>query len=356
MNIEKLISGKTFKNYKELCTDLGMEVKKSSKSKKYQLRELERYCTYIKEGHSFKITEVFSDPRPKVDNRGKSEGSRRDVYGNLIQLLIADLLAQTKAGRISISRGRLLLAINMVNENYSYCGENVPKLSKYTDIEEAVIYDFLNTSNSNFKSTVETALKQLMDKRIIWYDRVTKVSKGNTRDTATQEDKEIIMKYETEVLKSFGYKSISQVRSSKHWKLFKKEVQKLLNKNSDIDYYYFAYDITVNKEGLKEERQELSDFLLEDMQRLEYHCKLNITVSDHLKENAKKRHDNHFTGSQKMNKYRREDQYIEKISKLIGYLVDLSASDIMKHIGNIELDEWWGLPPKQQEEFERLFD
>ena len=54
-----------FKNYKELCAFLGEEPK-TANSKKAQLKEWERYFSFIKEGQKIIITEIFDVPKEKV--------------------------------------------------------------------------------------------------------------------------------------------------------------------------------------------------------------------------------------------------------------------------------------------------
>jgi hypothetical protein len=353
MNTSKLYNGQTFKNYKELCHVLEMEIKSSTDSKKAQMKELSRFCTFNKSGHKFIIEEVFENPLPKIENRGKSEGSRNNnsVYGEMIQLLILDLLARCRSGHLSISRGKLMLTINMVNSNYSTGGEYAKRLSKYTEIEEAIIYDFYNTSNSNFKSAVETALNNLMDRRVIWYDTVTKVAEAGTNRhrLATDEEKELIMKYEKSILDELGYERVSQVRCSKHWRLFKKKVKKLLNNNSEIKYYYFAYNITVYEEYLQEARKKILSYLLEDIDRDEYKGELNATIYFNLIENAKKRHEKGFT-SRKMGEYRQRETYVDDIKKLLDLLIDWTAYDIKDELLEFEDDSLMF-----EEELEALF-
>ena len=81
IKIEVLTSGKTFKNYKVLCRELGLEVKRSGDSRKAQFKELERYCTYSKVGHSIIIEEVFEQPLQKMKRQGNNT-----VYSELLQL------------------------------------------------------------------------------------------------------------------------------------------------------------------------------------------------------------------------------------------------------------------------------
>lgn len=359
MNTSILENGKQFKNYKELCTALEIEVKSSSNSKNAQLKELARFCEFNKSGHKFIISSVYDTPLPKEENRGKSEGSRNNnnVYGDLIQLLILDLLAQCNNGRLSISRSKLLLTINMVNDNYSPLGEHTKQLSEYTDIEEAIIFDFYNTSNSNFKSAVETALDHLMDKRVIWYDKVTKVAEKGTyvHRLATEMEKATIMDLEKEVLEEFNYKQISQVRCSKHWRSFKKKVKSLIGEYLDIEYYYLAYDIIINEKYLHEERKDLCDLLLEMMTRQDYQSELNSTVKLNLIANAEKRQDKAFH-SRKMGKYRFQDNYINDIRKLSILLVDNKTANFAEEVKKINLGSTQTTKEEQDfiESFEEL--
>ena len=47
-----MLEKKTYKNYKEICAAMDWKVT-SGESKKSQLKDLERYCKYHKEGQKF---------------------------------------------------------------------------------------------------------------------------------------------------------------------------------------------------------------------------------------------------------------------------------------------------------------
>lgn len=68
MNIKNLHEGQLIKNYKELCKILEIE-EKSSNSKVAQMKELQTYISYEKKGHSFKIIEIYSKKKEKVNNK-----------------------------------------------------------------------------------------------------------------------------------------------------------------------------------------------------------------------------------------------------------------------------------------------
>ena len=73
MEICNLKKGMEIKNYRELCKLLNIKVK-SSNSKKAQLKELERFCKYHKEGNRFIIDSIYKKVRDKEDNRKNNKG------------------------------------------------------------------------------------------------------------------------------------------------------------------------------------------------------------------------------------------------------------------------------------------
>jgi len=336
MKIEKLYAGQTFKNYKELCNEMGWEVKNGKNPKEAQFKELSRYCIFHKMGHKFHIEEVYDTPLPKVDNRGKNS-----IYGNLIQLLITDLLARCK-GHVSISRSRLMFSIGMVNCNYSECRELVQKLANYTEIDEKIIYDFYNTSTSSFKSLIETALNSLMDKRVIMFNKIIKVSDKDTYSTriATKEELELIMEIEKNTLEEMGYKEISAVRVSKDWRTFRLKTKHLLQERSDINFYYTAYDITINEKYIAEERDDLMNLILEQVKRQESKDELNQLIYANLLINAQNRHEkaSAFT-SGKYSQFRKTETYVDNFETLTNLLIDLNSPNILHKLRTIKLDK-----------------
>jgi hypothetical protein len=363
LKINNLIVGQTIKNYKELCKVLEIEVKKGN-SKNAQLKELATYCDFSKAGHQIIINQIYDIPKVKEDNRGKSEGTdkSRNIYSNLVQLMITDLLARCR-GHLSISRSKLLREIGITNENYSTCGENIKKLSRYLDdMDVKTIYDFFNTNNGSFKGVVETALDKLMEKRVLIYHTVYKVSvEGEYFNRNAEQDEEyIIMKFEKEVLEELGYKTMGAVRVSKDWKRFKKKVKKMLNEQSHIKYYYSAYDITINDEYITQEYKELLTLLLEEATRKEYRTKLNETVMENIMKNAQKRHEKSSVtwgvSSDKKRMTRSSETYINDFEVLTKWLIKHNQIDITEEVINTNLEI---IPPELQnvleDELDRLF-
>jgi hypothetical protein len=329
MKIEKLEAGQTFKNYKDLCAELDMEVKKSTNSKNAQYKELARYCDFSKVGHQIIINEVFSEQKPKVDNRRDNNS----VYRNLVEFLVCDYLAQYE-GNLCVSRTELMRRIGMININYGYCSQNAEKLSIYIDdtekrkIDEKVIYDFYNTNNGNFKGIVESALDSLMDKRVIRYYQVRKVHLSNEylNRIAEPEEENVIDDTEKEVLIELGYENMQSVRQSKDWAKFKTKVNKLLAKHTNIKYYYNAYNIRISDKYIEDERDKLLTLLLEDSRREKMKSELNETIIKRIADKAQKRHEKELDGSwgtpkNKKSALRQDENYVSDFQLLSDWLI-----------------------------------
>lgn len=328
MNIAKLKEGQVFRNYRVMCEELEMEIK-TSNSKKAQIKELERFCSIQKVGHSLTIIEVYEKPKETIDSRGKST-----VYGELMQLLISDFLIENKRTTTLITRNNLLKNIHVINNNYTYGSRNVAQLSEFMNIDSRVIYDFYNTSSSNFKSAFETALKNLRSQALIIYNTVTVVcsfSKGH--NIATEEEKEYILSVELEVLEELEFEDITKVRVSSKWNTFKQKVSRILHSTSDIEYYYTSYQITSNENNLQRKHNEKLLLISDKIRRKEVKNELNTLICERLLINAENRKS---IKEGKMAKVRGSFSYLGDNKRLVATLIDSNARDITREIENIK--------------------
>jgi hypothetical protein len=335
MNINNISEGQIFKNYKLLCEELNQPVK-TGKSKKLQLEDWGRYFEHSRSGNSFIVTKIYDNPKDKIDGRGKSEGSRRNIYGNAIQLLITDLLAR-KQGYITISKTKLMLSIGMINVNYGECSKAVRKLSKFIDMDERFIYDFYNINNSNLTRMLETSLDNLQDKSILVYNKIIKVCEFSkyTPRKATKYELTQIMECEKETLEELGFENKSKVRVSNKWTVFQKETLNKLSKCTDIKYYYSAYEIIVNDKYIEQERNKLAELLLEQVVRDETLNDLNSTIIEQFIHNSELRKEKR--NSTKMSRIRSDFSYIENMKELASLLICKNATNILPLVRKMEV-------------------
>jgi hypothetical protein len=344
--MNNISEGLIVKNYKALCELLGEPIK-NGKSKKLQLEDWNRYFEYNKSGNSFIITKIFEAPKDKQDGRGK-----KSIYSNAIQLLITDLLAR-KQGYITISKHKLMFSIGMININYGECGKQVKKLSKYINMDEKMIYDFYNINNTNLTGILETALDNLQDKSIIMYNRIIKVCENGkfTPRIATKSEVSQIMECEKETLEELGFTEKSKVRVSNKWTEYKKEVQNKLSKCTEIQYYFYAYEIIINQKYIEQERNKLAELLLEQVVRDETLENLNSTIIEQFTHNSELRNAKGFT-SGKWSKVRSSKDYINNMKELASLLICKDASNILPFVRKVVLEE--ELPLDMLDELEHM--
>jgi len=87
MNIDKLKkyleTSNVLANYKKVCEQLDEKVL-TGNAKLSQLKELERYFNFHKQGNKFVFTETYLEPKEKVDGRKNTKGNNRKEFSNFL--------------------------------------------------------------------------------------------------------------------------------------------------------------------------------------------------------------------------------------------------------------------------------
>src|SRR5699024_2432615 len=91
--------------------------------------------------------------------------------------------------KVFISKNKLLESLNIVNGNYLYGKYNKNELAQYTSISDYSIKDFYGTTDGVLKRNLETALKSLKDKSLIFYSEIVTVTVAETDAQINKENK-----------------------------------------------------------------------------------------------------------------------------------------------------------------------
>lgn len=364
MNIENLTKGQIIKNYKELCNLIG-EKPLTSNSKKSQLKELERYVSYHNEGHKFIIDEIYEEPKPKKDNRGKD-----GLYIDDVQAMIINLLLNSKENKVLLSYGKLFKATNMTNDNYIEGRNNIDKLSEITEISKEVCYDFYNYTQTSLKQKLESALKGLEKESLINFQKsyiIAKIVvehnifgepwvvngklKTHIEHRMAEENERLIILYcEQEALKELKAKNKQDVYIKGDWKKFKKLVQQKLRENGNIAYYYEGYSIVFNQDYIDYylNKNELIDVVKERLN--DNICLMIKRYANNKRETVEAKFFVPFGGqADKYNDIYTKEDYLVSIDVLIDTVIDDEARDIREELKK-------GINPKniKEEELERF--
>lgn len=330
IKIEILKPGVIFKNHKDFCIKTGITYKNSTDSKKAQLKELARYCSFEKKGHSIIVNSRYAIPLPKKKN------VKNAVYNELIEWLVLDILAQEhNNGRVYITKSKLISSLGFVNKNYFKHMHNKKEIALLIGADSYTVQDFYNTSQSSFKKAIETALKSLADRSMISYTSVFKVKEnGQESRLATMEEKNAILVCQKKIMKKLGFAKLSQIRAKgkKVWRDFESQVNKELYLYNNISSYFQVYEIILNSKHLEEECISMLELLLKKAEQDTYTQEINEKACAKLLQNAKKRHTNSVD-----NLYRRESNYIQDISALIDMLIKSGSDSISDDLVSLDI-------------------
>lgn len=354
MNINNLGKGQIIRNYKELCLLLDIKVE-AGNSKKAQLKELERFVKYHKEGNKFIIDEIYSIVKDKVDLRNEGNSS---IYGDNIKRLLLLLMATSvENDEIILPISILLNKLSMVNVNYSLGRRNQDKLSEVLNIDEKYISEFYDTTHQNLKRTLETNLNQLDRKAILRWETVRMICKKvaivkyneldeieidtnkvqyNIKEeysVATKEQDLLILEAENEILKELKLEDINDVFRCGKADVFYKKVYTILRKKANIKYYFNGYKLIYNRDIVIDELEKYG----EDMCNVRH--ELNNIVKEKIFDNAIKRQEkiiNEFknvmgelpSNIKDYKRMRLSEEYLNIMQLLIDNIINLTAKDI----------------------------
>lgn len=378
INTDNLELNKIYK-YKELCEILAIEIKKTTNGKNSQIKELECLLNIKKDKTKYTVTEIYKTPLQKVEFRG---GSNKTEYIKVIELLILDLLVQDKNnGNVFLSKNKLMKSLAMINDNYAYCKERIPKLSKFTGIQKQTVEEWYLSTDGMLKRNLEKALDNLRSQSlVIWSseltvcdlvpigineneqnlninkqvledeygEKVTEYKLTNQIDyehrEATIEEKRFILRTERETMESMGCTSKQEVIRNSMWSEFKETVDNIILDELKIAYYYNSYKIICNEDHIIKQRNKLMDLLLTEEDR-KIHCqllngdiskKLHSNVENKQKRALKKDDDCLGEHSDKKVVRRIKSTYIDDNNTLTDTLINKDSKNINNKVRKIK--------------------
>ncbi len=341
MNLEL----KKYKNYKELCQAMEWEVK-AGKSKQLQIKDLERYCKYHKQGNSFFINEIYDEPLPKEDLRG----GNNKIYADNVDKLILNMMAEALDAEhdcTELSTNGIMVCLNIINRNYSISRNNMEKFSNYLQIPIQTLNDFYNSTYKKNKDMVEAGLNRLENKYLIaWNKRVKVYTLACTYREANDMEIREIKEIEQYILKDMKLGSKQKVFMRGKWKEFSKKKKELLREKLGFNYDFEVYHIITTTKFKK--------ILLAKKEKNDIQAALNKSIKDSCIKSAEKRHNkialkyrprvtlkgkryNFGMPYYDKDKNRLSENYVRDIEKIVSITIDRDCKiELEKELKNIE--------------------
>lgn len=208
----KIEAGKVYKNWHYLFEELGMNPKAKGNPKNAQIKEIERYCTYHKDGNKIIIDEVFDEAKEKVDgriNNGKNPNSHKNTNYDDVCAVVNTFLAKKLNAKGNkklnttdylFTKEQLLLNFGLVNGNFAVTKGN-EKTKKFN----------IETTNSAWQ-TIKSSLEKMRENGLIKYNdkAITFIDGDGKRKIAFDGDSDYskYAKVVNDTVKAYKYKNL----------------------------------------------------------------------------------------------------------------------------------------------------
>ena len=358
MKLDNISEGLIIKNYKELCQLLELEPK-AGNQKKAQLKDIERYFSYEKQGHKMIVKELYNVPLPPNNNITQ--------YIPLIERLILHHMVVEDdfyEGRLYIPKSKLFKLLKMINKQYSEFKYHQMQLAHKTKIPKETIVDFYRTSDDLLERNIERALNSLASQSLIQWNHVFTVVEqdkidikdiklinetiedkyGDTTDVAygmtyylmkkhreaTEEETKTILRLQHNLLEEYKIKTIQEVLKFGLASNFYKEVRARLFKETGLVTYYKSYEMIFNMDHIENKYNSVDKFVLDDVTEMKLFLELNEQIGNTINNNSENRHNKAVNGlgSSKLLTTRNNENYINDTKLLVNRLIKLSEKEV----------------------------
>lgn len=260
MKIENLKEGMILKNYKELCSVLGVEPKKTgSNSYKSQLKEFERYFRFHKQGHKIIIDNLFKEANSKVDKR--SNGNNNDLSKNLRYMILHLCYKNKLKNKVEIGYSKTFLYsyCGMINDNYKDTKGNKKAFAQYLNLEQLAIEECFEYTDNRMGQALRRALSVLTNtnKALGYrYGYNYVLSSIKPHSTADIDEETIIRDVENKIMKQMNITRYDKIYSYGRWDEFKFKVINTLKEEyplyfKNLKYYYNVIVLNYKDESIK---------------------------------------------------------------------------------------------------------
>lgn len=283
---EKIIvqeKNKVFKNYKELCQELGLKTK-TGDSKTKQIENLQRFgrIEKIEGSQQYIIKEIYSTIKPKPIRKDS-------VFIKFIELILMYRLSMEEGNSKSYSKTQLYKELGMINENYLYknreevigkiiSNELVISNSRSKEEKEEDTIDFINRVSNKLNGILNGAIKSLENRCLIRCQQITKIIDKNGDSWEASEDEiERILNHQQMVLKEMGENKIPYYRIREFYDKFNQRI----NIEENWRATYKEYKIIWSREYLPERIPEVEKELTHEILKNKIEINNNLINSLH---------------------------------------------------------------------------
>lgn len=349
MKIENLKEGMILKNYKELCSVLGIKPSNGN-TKISQMKELERNIKYHKNGNKFVIDEIYKEVKEKMDKR--TNGNNNDLSKNLRYMILHLCYKNKLKSKVEIGYSKTFLYsyCGMINDNYRDTKGNKKAFAQYLNLEQLAIEECFEYTDDRMGQALRRSLSVLTNtnKALGYrygYNYVLSTEKNHI--TADIDLETIIRDVENKTMKQMKVNRYDKIYNLGRWDDFKfKVINTLKNEYSlyfgDLKYYYNVIVLNYKDSSIKrtmegfEEAFDL-DFKIAKSNVNKYFSKsLDGTITRRHEKNKVLNNEN----LDEKNIYRSSKNYVKEQKKAKNTIVKEKTKKVdFKALSSFDLDD-----------------
>lgn len=285
MKTQNLTEGQVIKNYKELCSMLDVKAE-AGNSKKAQLKELERFVNYHKEGNKFVIDEIYEVAQDKIRKERNDKGLTRDEYNTIkeqFKPFIYNVLLTKPNFVHTATFNNWLEETGLVKEEF------ITEIIKVQDecFYEDFTKDFITVEGDSLRKCFISALDSMSKSKqgkVSWFKKKIAITINKQHIELGERETTEIINIEKELCDLFKVSSRRELvyKSRKELRKFDAMFREILIDRYKYTACYTAYQVIANV-GIKEEtiNKNLEEAkkkygLIDDMQKALTTCKDTI--------------------------------------------------------------------------------
>lgn len=278
--------GQIFSSKAQLYRELGFEPASGMKNREYQNREVSRHLSFKsldKNKRSIIITEIFLEPKPKIDNRGKhGKQTGNSIYAKEMDLLVLAMM-QREIYIDATYNYIFTQLIPLFTTRYEKTKlNNAYGISKEFFIELNTVDTYLKTITNKVQNSFISSLKRLEKKGIIRSKCIYKViyTKDGESIRATNEEVAIIKKTQNQAFEKLEISPNTFIPDYLQTKL-RKETLKILREDTPLYNFWNCYSVQLVNKTLKKVLNKEIELALKEITKL-------FIIAAHKTMNSKK--------------------------------------------------------------------
>ena len=246
-----MLERKIYKNWKELCEEVGWNPNNRGTYKQARLKELDTICDWHKDGNKIVIDKIYGElleeTNKRINNGGHStkstkEDDKRANNGNTGHSTSKYEMIDTLIHNQLSDGYRIFTKKQLIKNAGLYVSKDT--INNACDVNEYSVNDFLDVYNSTISKLIDTSLNRLSKNGIIEYSKVIVIDNSlNVVDLDSKVCK-VIENIENEVAKEMNVKNVFLLSEQEKKVFYDKCNRKAIEAGVCFDYYYRAYRIT----------------------------------------------------------------------------------------------------------------